>query len=250
MPSCLCGRFSADRLQRIDSPGAGKRWHISATSPAIRFSAASSPACAIASSIHLPICFISGSPIPRDVTAGVPRRNPAGAEGLARIIRNGVVVADDAGVVERLCAPSCRHFFVRQIDEHQMVVGAARDQRESARHQFRRQRLGVAHDRCRVVFERGRRRLLERDADRGGGVVMRPALQARERPPCRSRSACSALHMIMAPRGPRSVLCVVVVTTSAYGSGLGCAPPTTRPAICAISASTARRLLSRSRRTP
>src|ERR1041385_1887291 len=40
----------------------------------------------------------------------------------------------------------------------------------------------------------------------------------------------------MPPRGPRSVLCVVVETTSATATGDGCAPPATRPPICALSA--------------
>ena len=48
-------------------------------------------------------------------------------------------------------------------------------------------------------------------------------------------SAASAELKIIPPLGPRSVLWVVVVTTSAYGIGLGCAPPATRPAMCAIS---------------
>ena len=42
--------------------------------------------------------------------------------------------------------------------------------------------------------------------------------------------------MIMAPRGPRRVLCVVVVITSAWPTGLGCAPPAISPAMCAMSA--------------
>ena len=42
--------------------------------------------------------------------------------------------------------------------------------------------------------------------------------------------------MIIAPRGPRSVLCVVVVMTSANPTGDGCAPPAIRPAMCAMSA--------------
>jgi hypothetical protein len=37
------------------------------------------------------------------------------------------------------------------------------------------------------------------------------------------------------PRGPRSVLCVVVVTTSACGTGEGYAPAATNPAKCAMS---------------
>ena len=37
------------------------------------------------------------------------------------------------------------------------------------------------------------------------------------------------------PRPPRRVLCVVVVTMSAWGKGLGCTPAATRPAMCAMS---------------
>jgi hypothetical protein len=40
---------------------------------------------------------------------------------------------------------------------------------------------------------------------------------------------------IIPERGPRSVLCVVVVTICACGTGEGCAPPATSPAKCAIS---------------
>ena len=45
----------------------------------------------------------------------------------------------------------------------------------------------------------------------------------------------SSLVRIMPPRGPRSVLCVVVVTTWACGNGLGMRPAATRPAKCAMS---------------
>ncbi len=47
--------------------------------------------------------------------------------------------------------------------------------------------------------------------------------------------ACSSRHRIIAPRGPRKVLCVVNVTTSACGTGLGYAPPATSPMKCAAS---------------
>jgi hypothetical protein len=40
---------------------------------------------------------------------------------------------------------------------------------------------------------------------------------------------CSSRQTMMAPRGPRRVLCVVVVTTSAWGTGFGYAPPAERP---------------------
>ena len=41
--------------------------------------------------------------------------------------------------------------------------------------------------------------------------------------------------IITPPRGPRRVLCVVVVTTSAYPKGEGCSPAATSPAMWAIS---------------
>ncbi len=63
-------------------------------------------------------------------------------------------------------------------------------------------------------------------------------------PPCRPGKtalsiafACSSVEKSIAPRGPRSVLCVVVETTSAWPNGLGCAPPAISPAMCAMSAS-------------
>ena len=37
-------------------------------------------------------------------------------------------------------------------------------------------------------------------------------------------------------RGPRNILCVVMVTISACGTGDGCRPAATRPAMCAMSA--------------
>ena len=44
-----------------------------------------------------------------------------------------------------------------------------------------------------------------------------------------------SLHKIIPPRGPRKVLCVVVVTKSAKGTGFGCKPLATSPAMCAMS---------------
>jgi hypothetical protein len=41
---------------------------------------------------------------------------------------------------------------------------------------------------------------------------------------------------IIAPRGPRSDLCVVVVTTSACSNGEGTRPAATSPEMCAMSA--------------
>ena len=47
--------------------------------------------------------------------------------------------------------------------------------------------------------------------------------------------ACSSRQRIMPLRGPQSVLWIVVVTTSACGTGFGCSPAATSPAKCAMS---------------
>ena len=61
-----------------------------------------------------------------------------------------------------------------------MVVGAARDEIEAARREPLGERLRVVDDRLGVDLERRARRLVRRDGDGGGGVVVRPALQAGE----------------------------------------------------------------------
>ena len=98
-----------------------------------------------------------------------------------------------------------------------MVVGAAGDEREAALDERRGERPGVRDDLVRVRLELGGRRLLAARprCRRSCGCAGRPAGRGTRRG--RSPSACSALHMSMPPRGPRSVLCVVVVTTSATG---------------------------------
>ena len=47
--------------------------------------------------------------------------------------------------------------------------------------------------------------------------------------------ACSSRQRIMPLRGPQRVLWIVVVTTSACATGLGCSPAATRPAKWAMS---------------
>src|SRR5690606_41723107 len=50
-----------------------------------------------------------------------------------------------------------------------------------------------------------------------------------------SPAAPSPFARIKPPRGPHSVLCVVDVTTCAYGNGFGYRPTATSPATCAMS---------------
>src|SRR5262249_6435923 len=73
-------RRSVRRQTRM--PGAGKPRHISFTSPAMRFWSTSSAGAETTSSIHPARRFISGTFMPREVTAGVPRRKPEGSKGL------------------------------------------------------------------------------------------------------------------------------------------------------------------------
>mmetsp|Transcript_5467 Transcript_5467/g.19949 ORF Transcript_5467/g.19949 Transcript_5467/m.19949 type:complete len:216 (-) Transcript_5467:845-1492(-) len=60
-------------------------------------------------------------------------------------------------------------------------------------------------------------------------LLIAPSKRSPTSPPRRKK--------IMPPRGPRSDLCVVVVTMSQYSKGLGATPAATRPLTCAISAS-------------
>ena len=69
-----------------------------------------------------------------------------------------------------------------------------------------------------------------------------PAMTCISGPPCWPGNtaelmdlAYSCLPTIMPDRGPPSVLCTVVDTTSACGTGEGCSPAATRPAKCAMS---------------
>ena len=128
------------------------------------------------------ICAICGSSIPCVVTAGVPMRRPLVTNGLRGSLgtvflfivmpaSSRVIWADLAGQlgVERL-----------QVDDHQVVVGAARDEAEPLPHQRLGERRRVRHDLVRVLLERRVRRLAERDGLAGDHVLERAALPSRE----------------------------------------------------------------------
>ncbi len=82
---------------------------------------------------------------------------------------------------------------------------------------FARQK-GASEDDFEVLAER-----LRGLDDRGAVVAKRPP---RPHTAAERRGHC---------RGPRRLLCVVVVTKCACGIGLGCWPPATSPAMCAMS---------------
>ena len=96
------------------------------------------------------------------------------------------------------------------------------------------QHLGVGHDLPRVLGELRLQRLAQRHRLGRDDVHQRPALL-----PGKDAAVDGCRQFLTAQnhaeRGPRRVLCVVVVTTCACGTGEGCTPPATSPAKCAMS---------------
>ena len=84
------------------------------------------------------------------------------------------------GALQRRLRRLAGQLFRPQIDQHQMVVGAARDQRIAARQDRRGERLGVGDHRMGVVLEFRRQRLGEGDRLGGDHMHQRAALQARK----------------------------------------------------------------------
>ena len=62
----------------------------------------------------------------------------AGDERRLRVVRDGVLVDRDAGLVERLLGDLAGEALGPEVDQHQVVVGAARDDGEAALDQRRR----------------------------------------------------------------------------------------------------------------
>ena len=107
--------------------------------------------------------------------------------------------------------------------------------RKPAADERRREPLRVGDDLPLVVRERRLQRFLEAHRLGRDDVHQRSALHAGEDACDRGPSRTARGTGPCPPRGPRSVLCVVVVTKSECGTGLGCTPAATRPAMCAMS---------------
>jgi hypothetical protein len=74
---------------------------------------------------------ISGSFMPRVVTAGVPSRMPLAWNGERVSNGNGVLVHRDAGDIERNLAFLAGHILRAHVHQHQMIVRAAADEPET-----------------------------------------------------------------------------------------------------------------------
>ena len=74
-----------------------------------------------------PTARISSGPKPREVVAGVPIRMPDAVFGGQRVEGDRVLVDGDADLVEQVLGLLAGDPERRDVDEHEVVVGAARD---------------------------------------------------------------------------------------------------------------------------
>ena len=92
------------------------------------------------------------------------------------VFGHGVVVDLDAGAVERLGDRLATDALVCQVDEDEVVIGAAGDEVEPVAGEFVSECSRVRYDGVGVVPEPRLARLVQRDGDRRSGVVVRAAL--------------------------------------------------------------------------
>ena len=97
--------------------------------------------------------------MPVVVTAAVPMRRPLVTNGDLGSPGIWLLVESDARLVEGLLGDLAGQVGVEaaQVDQHQVVVGAARDDPEALGRQRPRQGPGVAYDLGRVLLELGLR---------------------------------------------------------------------------------------------
>ena len=114
------------------------------------------------------------------VTAGVPSRMPLATIG--GLVSNGIAFLFTVmrGAAERRFGHLAGDALGEDVDQHQVVVGAAADHAEAAGDQPLGQRAGVGHDLPLVVDEGRIGRLLEAHRLGGDHVHQRSALHARE----------------------------------------------------------------------
>lgn len=103
-----------------------------------------------------------------------------GDEGLFRIEGNAVLVAGDVGAAKGCLGALASGILLAQVDQHQVVVGAAGDDVKATRYQRFGQRLGVLDDLGGVILELRLQRLFEGDRLGGDDVHQRATLQAGE----------------------------------------------------------------------
>ena len=101
-------------------------------------------------------------------------------EGAAGLAGDGVLVGGDVDAVEAGFQLLAGAFLVPQVEEHQVVVGAAGHQLDTASLQFSGHGLCVLHDLAGVVLELGLECLAKADGLGRDDVLQRAALGAGE----------------------------------------------------------------------
>ena len=110
--------------------------------------------------------------------------------------RNGVLVDGDAGLAERRLGDLAGEALREDVDEHQVIVGAAGDEPEARAGQAGGEPLGVGDDLLLVVGEPRLERFLEADRLGRDDVHQRSALHAGE------QRAIEILRVLRCGTGP------------------------------------------------
>jgi len=165
---------------------------------------------------------ISASPSPAVVSAADPNLRPLATKGGRGSFGMALPVAGDPGPVKHVLGHLAGELLLErsQVDEHEVVVGPARDEAKA----LNRQRLGqsrrVAHDLGGVLAELRLEGLAEGDRLGRDHVLERSALQPGEDSRVDRLGQVGTAENGTAPRAAEG-LWVVKVTTSATPTGLG-----------------------------
>src|SRR5690606_32503664 len=104
----------------------------------------------------------------------------AGDERAPALIWNGIFIDGNMGFSERHLCFEPGKAEIGQIEEDEVIIGAAGDKAKALFGKNRCHCLGVLHDLAVVFTERGPERLFEADCPRSNGVHQRTPLPARE----------------------------------------------------------------------
>ena len=126
------------------------------------------------------ISRMSSSTMPRVVSAGVPMRRPGGVHRRALVEGDRVAVDGDPDLLEAVLGGLAVEPGRGQVDEHEVDVGAAGEDRDAALLQALGERLGVGDRLALAGAELLAGGDLQRDGLGGDRVHQRPALLAGE----------------------------------------------------------------------
>ena len=180
------------------------------------------------------ISSISGSPIPREVTDGEPSRIPLGLYGVPPCPGKALALTVTPTSSKAACTARPRRpvgrrsMTMRWLSVPPVVSSRPRRIRPAAI------ALALVTTACAYSRKAGCAHCWNITALAAMACICGPPWTFGQAA-LSIWSACSARQRITPPHGPRIVLWVVKVTKSACGTGLGCAPPATRPAKWAMS---------------